>query len=111
MSHKLYWVWEKREAILEEITRQVGPGWKNLVEHLVTDLFQLGWDGHLVQIKEKFGGLRFYINHGNDQVWERINEAEKLSCITCENCGAAGKQTHGGWIKTLCPNCTKVSYE
>ena len=33
---------------------------------------------------------------------EYIDDAEDLSCKTCEDCGQPGKSRQGGWIKTLC---------
>lgn len=54
------------------------------------------------QVKEKFGGLRFYINGGDDEIDAAITFAEMLSERTCEVCGAPGKQRGGGWISTRC---------
>jgi hypothetical protein len=75
------------------------------VTRLIDDLFALGWDGTLAQIKEKFGGLRFYIGGGSDVVHQRINEAENESYKVCEKCGEPGKHSSWGgyWITTLCP--------
>lgn len=58
------------------------------------------------QVKEKFGGLRFYMTIGTDEVYALIGKAEALSCKTCEECGEPGeKRTDLGWIYTLCNNC------
>ncbi len=54
------------------------------------------------QIKEKFGGLRFYVNHGDDVVYGMTNLADHLSFSICEKCGNRGERRSGGWIKTLC---------
>lgn len=40
-----------------------------------------------VQVKEKFGGLRFYVNHTDDYVSGIIGLAESLSYNICETCG------------------------
>ena len=57
----------------------------------------------ICQVKEKFGGLRFYINGGDDFIHGAIWLAESISMVTCEVCGAPGKQqSPRGWIKTLC---------
>lgn len=69
------------------------------------------WQVEAVQVKEKFGGLRFYIRGGDDVVFGMIDFAEYLSYRICEECGATEdiKQTRG-WIKTLCPKCmTKLN--
>lgn len=55
-----------------------------------------------VQVKEKFGGLRFYIDGGDDIVYAMIGMAESMSVVTCETCGSPGRQRSGGWIRTLC---------
>lgn len=85
-----------------------GPGWTKLLDELVTDLVKLGWDKQCDQIKEKFGALRFYIGGGTDEIWDRIDRAERLSMTICEECGAPGElrgrlpDGRGSWIKTLC---------
>jgi len=86
----------------------VGPGWGDIVEALVADLFAAGWDGSVHQVKEKFGGLRFYIGYGNDEMYNLIDAAERQSFKTCEHCGTTDnvevKADHG-WIQTLCTAC------
>lgn len=54
------------------------------------------------QIKEKFGGLRFYYDGGDDQVYGMVQMAEVWAGHTCETCGERGKLRHGGWVRTLC---------
>jgi hypothetical protein len=54
------------------------------------------------QIKEKFGGLRFYVNRGGDDVSNYISFAEQMSYKTCEICGHPGERRNTGWVKTLC---------
>jgi hypothetical protein len=54
------------------------------------------------QIKEKFGGLRFYYQGGDDQIRGMVRMAESWAEHTCEECGKPGKSRSGGWIKTLC---------
>lgn len=55
-----------------------------------------------VQVKEKFGTLRFYYDGGDSVINGMVRMAESMSATTCEECGAAGKQRSGGWIRTLC---------
>jgi hypothetical protein len=81
----------------------VGVGWYPLIKDLISDLIELGWDKQTCQVKEKFGGLRFYINGASDGVHKRIGVAEKLSYETCETCGEKGElRTNIGWHTTLC---------
>lgn len=56
------------------------------------------------QVKEKFGGLRFYYNGGDDKIEAFVTFAEMLSQRTCDVCGAPGKPHGGGWITTRCDN-------
>jgi hypothetical protein len=60
----------------------------------------------IVQIKEKFGGLRFYYNGGDERICGMVGLAESLSYQICEKCGSHKnvKQTQG-WITTLCEDC------
>lgn len=81
----------------------VGIGWYPLIKDLISDLMDLGWDKQTCQVKEKFGGLRFYINSASDEVHKRIGKAEDLSYKTCEDCGEKGElRTNIGWYTTLC---------
>jgi hypothetical protein len=56
----------------------------------------------VVQVKEKFGTLRFYIDYGNEVSNAIVNYAELMSEVTCEKCGSAGITYQTGWHKTLC---------
>ncbi len=55
-----------------------------------------------VQVKEKFGGLRFYYEGGDTHVSGMVRMAEAWAAVTCEECGALGQSRSGGWIRTLC---------
>jgi hypothetical protein len=55
-----------------------------------------------VQVKEKFGGLRFYVQAATDKHYQYISFAESMSYRTCEECGAPGKTYTDGWHMTLC---------
>lgn len=55
-----------------------------------------------VQVKEKFGGLRFYYNGGDSFIRGVVTMADTMSNKLCEECGSPGTHTKGGWIKTLC---------
>lgn len=54
------------------------------------------------QIKEKFGGLRFYYQGGDEYIHGMVTMAETWADSTCEECGAIGTRRSGGWIRTLC---------
>jgi hypothetical protein len=55
-----------------------------------------------VQVKEKFGGLRFYVQAATKEHYNYISFAESMSYRTCEQCGAPGKTYTDGWHMTLC---------
>ena len=55
-----------------------------------------------VQVKEKFGGLRFYVQAATKEHYNYISFAESMSYRTCEQCGAPGKRYTDGWHTTLC---------
>jgi hypothetical protein len=80
----------------------LGKGWETILIDLYDDLIKLGWDRHLYQYKEKFGGLRFYIGYGNEFIFDRISQAEGLSMHTCMDCGNPGTVRGGVWLMCLC---------
>lgn len=55
-----------------------------------------------MQVKEKFGTLRFYYSGGDDIVSGIVRMADSMSEVMCEECGAPGVTRSGGWIRTLC---------
>ena len=86
---------------------ECGPGWAELY----TPLFE-ACEAHKVkvlQVKEKFGGLRFYTPHtGPDWLRNLINLVEQHSYHVCEKCGEPGQTaSFGGWYSTLCPQHTR----
>lgn len=110
-----------------------GDGWYKLLDELC-EAIQGQCEKHDIplkaypfveQIKEKFGGLRFYMSslaHDgpgrlpkdllddiDEAIYNLIGEAESRSTSICENCGQPGKQrdTEAGWIKTWCEDCYK----
>lgn len=81
-------------------------GWYEMEKQLIEDLIKLGWNKEVCQIKEKFGGLRFYINEGSKEIHDRITQAESESYKICEICGSREHiGTTSGWITTMCEPC------
>lgn len=126
---------KEEEAKLKEESKKIGcfhpiafgfecdDGWYDLLDRLMEKISKLDKEKAVVvhQIKEKFGGLRFYIGgeirmdiigqgsmimDREDQfkkVYEAIDEAESESFKTCEVCGKPGKLCLAGyWLKTVC---------
>jgi len=83
--------------ILEELCGQIQHhlDWKNKQSEVVAQVV-------VAQIKEKFGGLRFYYDGGDERIRGMVQMAEVWADASCEECGAPGKRRDGGWIKTLC---------
>jgi hypothetical protein len=62
-----------------------------------------------VQVKEKFGTLRFYTNYSDDYIDGLIAMAESMTAVTCQECGKPGKVRGGGWIYVACDEHTSVN--
>jgi hypothetical protein len=56
------------------------------------------------QVKEKFGGLKFYMTPSPNKIFDLIEEAEAASFTICETCGEPGElDTSRYWVSTKCP--------
>ena len=104
---------------------EVGEGWREIIETLCKDLDDLHIPNmKVVQIKEKFGGLRFYTStHSTpeeytnfpkehlmllEKMYKLTSVAEEKSTTVCETCGNPGSGvTIKGWMSTLCLACRK----
>lgn len=90
----------------------VGKGWYPIIERLSSNIQQhIEWRNResevvpqvvVEQIKEKFGGLRFYYQGGDDNVAGMVRMAEAWADVACEDCGGIGKRRGNGWVRTLC---------
>lgn len=91
----------------------IPPGWGNIVWELVNSLEELNVAPFCTQMKEKFGGLRFYVDWpehasmADREVGDALIEfVERLSYITCQDCGSPGKnRNRKGWYTVLCERC------
>jgi len=88
---------------------ETGEGWFRLIDQLSADITLLdeknGTTTIAVQVKEKYGGLRFYVESGSDAVYDLIDAAEYESLKTCETCGEPGELRGVGWVSTRCDAC------
>lgn len=89
-------------------------GWYPIIIALDQALVAIDPDYELHQVKEKFGGLRYYfgtsesIAEADRQRMEQlVDEAEERCESTCELCGGPGSRhvTPHGWYRTLCATC------
>ena len=69
------------------------------------------YDYRVVQIKEKFGALRWYDNGAPDSIYRElqdiINKYEEISARTCIWCGRPATKISLGWISPWCDNCAE----
>ncbi len=94
---------------------ECGDGWYWLIDNLCSTIQRyydnngenLGFNQPIAtQVKEKYGGLRFYTNGGDDTIHGMIWLAESLSYSICEKCGSQENvKTTSGWNVTLCESC------
>ncbi len=78
-------------------------------------------DFYIMELKEKFGGMRLYTTYDPTGPFSKINEythmVEHLSYYTCLNCGKITQnssrkklvawKSKGGWITYNCKQCAK----
>ena len=59
-----------------------------------------------MQVKEKFGGLRFYMTFETNEMRDLIYKAEDGSYRACETCGTKENVfSTKGWIRITCQEC------
>ena len=101
--------YDYRYTLLDDMPR----GWKGafgeqLCRELKEALIKEGIleDYRVVQVKEKFGQLRWYDNCCSGKVYKVIDKYESLSEHTCIECGCEGKMRDlFGWISPYCGAC------
>lgn len=103
----------------EMICGGVGVGWYQLVAEVLQPIEdengRLTWDApdpscvkliEVAQIKEKFGGLRLYVDNAPVWVNELVSKAEAKAWTICCNCGESGAiKPSNYWLETLCERC------
>ena len=105
---------EKYRPMLDNlIDRNIscGSGWFGLIDQLLADICILDPHVAVLQVKEKFGTLRFYIelkdSSQKEKVYDLIHKAELKSATICEVCGKeAETKNEDSWSRTVCsPEC------
>ncbi|PIU06654.1 MULTISPECIES: hypothetical protein [unclassified Methylobacterium] len=86
-----------------DVSIETGPGWHWLLVMTAEWMSEGGLPSNFktAQVKEKFGGLRFY-HDGTRRTLRIARAAEQLSFGVCEICGTPGRLRKGGWTRTLC---------
>ena len=91
---------------------EIEKGWFDLVENLCEDILQLDppESFEVVQIKQKFGGLRFYTSKiCSGEIEQLISKAESDSYTICESCSKPGKKVcPNSYIYITCEECEKT---
>jgi hypothetical protein len=98
---------------------QHGDGWFDLIWRLCERLepvvtaaqAETGRPFQVLQVKEKFGGLRFSPNYKNDAISALIEAAEIESFHTCEVCGQPVQRRGDSWLQTTCDEHLAVGRE
>lgn len=89
---------------MKHIVKECGPGWDRLVDPLIERCRAEGVE--ILQIKEKFGSLRFYVGEASEELHDAVSQAEFDSQRICEQCGEPGIcRSDRGWLRTLCDSC------
>lgn len=100
-------IWDLSEKIDKEIDSHYAGKPSELAKAYLSENYTV----NVFQVKEKFGGLRFYIDVDDSKLSKKINpyirEAENLSYKTCEKCGRPGSIRRNGWISVQCDTCVK----
>lgn len=120
MVEELRELLDQKELVLPiQFGIECGDGWYMLLEQLMRSIEshldpENSWPRkeriplQITQIKEKWGGLRFYYDGGDDIVTGMVRLSENLSYHICERCGSTKNVTQTkGWIKSLCEDCIK----
>ena len=96
----------------EDAKHMVGKGWHKILDMLYDEL-PIPKKLQVYQVKQKLGELRFYVSSATKDEYAIINNATKLSRITCEDCGNPAKiKTLGAyWLVCLCDKCFEVAKE
>lgn len=87
---------------------ECGDGWYNLIYTLCEELEKQARTEDVPlpeaqQVKQKLGGLRFYVVGATREMLDLIDAAETRSEALCEICGdQAERFSDRGWIKTRC---------
>lgn len=92
---------------------QCGPGWYPLIDRLSADIAAILDEMPLaafrvLQVKQKFGGLRFRVTGSNERILNRIAQAQVEAAHTCEGCGRTSRiRSIDMWLTTGCESCVE----
>ena len=89
-------------------------GWRiafgdNLLKELKEELIKSNCldEYRVLEIKEKYGNLRWYDNISSKDIYNIIHKYEDISARTCIHCGKPATKISTGWISPWCNDCAK----
>ena len=94
-----------------DVIFECGRGWSDIILDLSLKIEEIlnknpeENEMYAVQIKEKYGTLRFYMSCETDEIIDLISDTEALSSQTCESCGAPARMRGFRWVETKCDKC------
>jgi hypothetical protein len=102
-----------------QLSLECGPGWADIIDRLDQVLSAIAPDYQILQVKEKFGGLRFYVdsrldgsdaNQRSELLYAAIRAAEHVAWQTCEETGRPGVlMVRNHWLRTLDPSSEQAA--
>jgi hypothetical protein len=87
---------------------ECSDGWYDVISEMLEEINEVFErdnieDLSVFQIKEKFGGLRVYLENAPRELHNIVSKAEDRALETCELCGQKGSiDQKASWIRTLC---------
>lgn len=112
-----YWFYWNDES---ELSFECGKGWWPIIIKAFDKLLELElpqneeYPFRIMQVKEKWAGLRIYTSYVNEEIDEIIDSAQDEAEETCEYCGSKDnpepRNVHGWW-SNLCYNCYRTEIE
>ena len=93
----------------------VDEGWYQIVVNCDKELIKIDPNYQIFQIKQKFGGLRYYFHPSQSDTLKEMQKViakyEAIAKITCEATGNPGvlMRSKSGWYKTLDPEYAKTT--
>lgn len=110
----------------EPFGSECGEGWHGIINDTHIKLKYIDPDYKIDQIKEKFGGLRYYFTPSEKYSYgstasnimdDIVRSAEYQASLTCELCGNSGWganvdiRIHNGWYFGYCEECANKAIE
>lgn len=91
----------------------IPEGWvKAFGEQLVNEIYEVVEKNNLedykvLEVKEKFGMLRWHDHKYTKEIVDIITKYEDISTKTCYRCGGIATKNTVGWFLPVCDECDK----